>query len=379
MDSPTKPLNLIGIIRRNLFRQPVRTGLCALGVAIGVLAIVAIGAIARGLTKSIQTGIHYSGSDLVIYQAGTSMDFLSALDEQKTRAALGSDPDVLDIAAGQSQFLTLEGNIGSIVIAIGIDPHEFLAKQQGTVKGRLMQSGDEVVIGTNLERRVHKAVGDRIKLGDRIFTISGVARTGNVFFDSAAILDIRTLQDMMGRRGKVTCFYAKLRPGVDPYKAADRIERDHPELAAVAGAEQYNKIDQGLEYADATVWAVSFIALIVGGLVVANTMWMSVNQRTREIGVLRALGWSRKSVMGMIIFEALGIGMIACLVGAVSGVGLAMLTTVSANVGQFVDPVFAAPTFVQAFVVALLLSVAGAALPAIRAANISPVEALRHE
>jgi len=369
----------MGITRRNLFRQPVRTGLCALGVAIGVLAIVAIGAIARGLTKSIQTGIHYSGSDLVIYQAGTSMDFLSALDEKKTRAALASDPDVADIAAGQSHFLTLEGNIGSIVITIGIDPHEFLAKQQGTVRGRLMRSGDEAVIGTNLERRVHKTVGNRIKLGNRMFTICGVCQTGNVFFDSAAILDIRTLQDMMGRRGKVTCFYAKLRPGVDPYQAADRIERDHPELAAVAGAEQYNKIDQGLEYADATVWAVSFIALIIGGLVVANTMWMSVNQRIREIGVLRALGWSRHSVMGMIVFEAVGIGMIACLLGAVLGVGLAELTAVLPNTGQFVDPVFAAGTFLQAFGVSLLLSVLGAVIPALRAANVSPVEALRYE
>ena len=192
-------------------------------------------------------------------------------------------------------------------------------------------------------------------------------------------MNLRTLQEMMGREGKVTCFYALLKTGADAYQVAERIERDHPELAAIAGAEQYKKIDQGLEYANAVVWAVSFLALVIGGLVVANTMWMSVSQRTREIGVLRAVGWSRRSVMGMILLEAAGIGLIACPLGSILGVGLALLTTIMPNAGQFVDPVFTAPTFLQAFGVALLLSVVGAAMPAVRAANISPVEALRHE
>lgn len=379
MNHRTTSLSLIGITRRNLFRQPVRTGLCALGVTIGILAIVAIGSIARGLTASIEDGIHTNGSDLVIYQAGTSMDFLSTLDEETTHTALMSDPDVVDTSPGQSHFLTLDGKIGSIVITIGVNPNAYTVQQQGTVKGRMMQSADEVVIGVNLEHRTRKTVGHKIKLGDRTFTICGVTQTGNVFFDGAAIMNLRTLQAMMGREGKVTCFYVQLKTGADAYRVAERIERDHPELAAIAGVEQYKKIDQGLEYANATVWAVSFLALVIGGLVVANTMWMSVSQRTREIGVLRAVGWSRRSVMGMILLEAAGIGLLACPLGGILGVGLALLATVMPNAGQFVDPVFTAPTFLQAFAIALLLSVVGAAMPAVRAANISPVEALRHE
>jgi putative ABC transport system permease protein len=108
-------------------------------------------------------------------------------------------------------------------------------------------------------------------------------------------------------------------------------------------------------------------------------MWMSVSQRTREIGVLRAVGWSRRSVMGMVFLEAAGIGLLACPLGGALGVGLALFTTIVPTVNQFVDPVFSAPTFLQAFAVAMLLSVIGAAMPSIRAANISPVEALRHE
>lgn len=379
MNIHAKSLSILGITRRNLFRQPIRTGLCTLGVTIGIVAIVAIGSIARGLAESIQTGIRTNGSDLIIYQAGTSMDFLSILDEEKTHSALMSDPDVIDTSAGQSHFLTLDGKIGSIVITIGVNPNAYTVRGQQTIEGRMMRSDDEAVLGINLAHRAHKTVGDSIKLGDRTFTVCGITQMGNVFFDGAAMICLPTLQAMMGRQGKVTCFYARLKTGADRYRVAERLERNHPELAAIADVDQYKKIDQGLEYTRGAVWAVSFLALVVGALVVANTMWMSVSQRTREIGVLRAVGWSRRSVMGMVFLEAAGIGLLACPLGGALGVGLALFTTIVPTVNQFVDPVFSAPTFLQAFAVAMLLSVIGAAMPSIRAANISPVEALRHE
>ncbi|MFQ5429995.1 MAG: ABC transporter permease [Phycisphaerae bacterium] len=372
-------LTLATLTWRNLSRQPVRTTLTAMGVSIGVIAIVALGAIARGLRNSLQTGIHYAGSDLVIYQAGTSMDFLSVLDERETRAALLADPDIEDTAAGQSHFMTLDGKSGAIIFVIGLHPEEYLLRRQGTVRGRLIRAGDEIVIGANVEHRIRKHVGDKIRLAQRSFSVVGVSQTGNVFFDSAIVMDLETLQTLMGRQGKVTCFYARLRPGADPYAAAERLERVHPELAAIADASQYKKIDQGLEYSDAVVLAVSFLALVIGSLIVANTMWMAVNHRTREIGVLRAVGWARRSIMTMILLESAGIGIIACIFGCGLGVGLAELTTVLPTVQQFVDPLFHARTFGLAVGVTALFSLLGAAVPAYRAARISPVEALRHE
>jgi putative ABC transport system permease protein len=147
----------------------------------------------------------------------------------------------------------------------------------------------------------------------------------------------------------------------------------------VASVSEYSKVDQGLEMAEGIVWTVTFIAVVVGSIIVANTMWMSVLERTREIGVLRAVGWSRRRIVLMIVLEAAGLGLGACFLGSVLGAALAWSTKWLPVSNLFVDPTFDAATFVLALAVALLLSMLGALMPAWRAARILPAEALRYE
>ena len=135
----------------------------------------------------------------------------------------------------------------------------------------------------------------------------------------------------------------------------------------MAHVSEYSKVDQGLEMAKGMVWTVTFIAVVIGSIIVANTMWMSVLERTREIGVLRAVGWSRRRVVVMIVLEAVGLGLGACVLGSVLGVALAWSTRWLPVSSLFVDPVFDAATFVLALSVALLLGVLGALMPAWRA------------
>ncbi len=108
-------------------------------------------------------------------------------------------------------------------------------------------------------------------------------------------------------------------------------------------------------------------------------MWMSVFERTREIGILRALGWSRRSIISMVLIESLMLGVLAAVIGASLGVGLAELSTVARFTEQFVDPVYDVATFLRAAVVALGIGAVGGLIPSWRAATFSPVEALRYE
>lgn len=362
---------------RNLFRQRVRTSLTVVGVSVGVVAIVALGAIVRGFWSSTDDMIHASDTDLLIYQAGVAADLLSTLDEAETRAALAADPDVSETAAALWHVLRPDDQ--PFCIAIGLHPNEFSHRSEPVVRGHQLQSDDEVVIGTIAERTLGKSVGDKLSLSDKPYRIVGVFQTGVVFFDGGICLTLNRLQELIHKPGQVTSFQVRLRSGADPGVVAQRIERDHPELVAIGSAEEYEKVDQGLAAADGMVWAVSLLALLIGGIIVANTMWMSVYERTREIGVLRAVGWSRRGVMAMILLESMGVALIACGLGCVGGFGLARLTTRLPVATLFVDPVFEVALFVRALAVALLLSAIGGALPAWRAARISPVEALRHE
>ncbi len=377
MSAADSPLSLLTMTWRNLSRQPVRTVLTAFGVALGIVAIVSLGSIVRGLWVSVDGALHAGGGDMTVYEAGVVMDFLSVLDEEPTRRKLEADPQVEAVAAAFGEFSRVEGRPFTIVF--GIYPHEFTFNIQQIVRGRTIEADDEVVIGAAAESNLNKSVGDVLLVRDRPFKIVGVFSSGNPFFDGAIAMHIDTLRRMKGAEGKAICFQIKLRPGTDPYEVAERIERNHPELAAVVDAGQYHKVDSTMAIADSTVWAVSFLALVIGCIIVANTMWMSVHQRTREIGVLRAVGWSRRTIMLTVLIEAVGIGLIACLPGCLLGVALAELTAYLPITGQYVRPVFELRPFALAVGVAVLLSILGSVVPAMRAARISPVEALRYE
>jgi putative ABC transport system permease protein len=374
--SQYRPLTLTGIVWRNLFRQPLRTTLTVLGVALGVIAIVALGALVQGMNDSIDSGLKLGGADLAVFQAGVAADLLSSLDERETRAKLLTDPDVVSVAAGMSHIMPVGDQRFTVVI--GVEPEGFTYNPQ-YVDGPPIREADEAGLGAVAARTFKKQRGDTIEIGGRTFRIVSTFNTGVIIYDAAITIRIDTLQQMLGREGRATAFFLDLRPGADAKVVAQRIEAAHPELVAIAGAAEYRKVDMGLEVARGAVWAVTLAAVIIGSVIVLNTMWMSVLERTREIGVLRAVGWSPRLVLSAVLIESLAVGVAALVVGAGLGVALARLIVLAPVVAQFVRPTFAATQFVLAGVSAVLLSLVGGALPAWRATRISPAEALRHE
>jgi putative ABC transport system permease protein len=118
---------------------------------------------------------------------------------------------------------------------------------------------------------------------------------------------------------------------------------------------------------------------VIGAIGVMNTMIMSVFERTREIGILRAVGWRGSRILRMIVLESLGL----CLVAAGVGVGLGILASrailVVPAISAFLDPEYATDVFVRALAVAVVVALVGAIYPALRAVRLSPMEALRHE
>ena len=133
--------------------------------------------------------------------------------------------------------------------------------------------------------------------------------------------------------------------------------------------------------AHAVAWGTSAIALLVAALGIANTMAMSVFERTREIGVLRALGWRRRRVMLLILMEAAGLGLVGGLVGLLVGWGgLQVLAAIPQTAGIVSGASgIAWGTMVEALGISILVGVVAGIAPAYSGARLSPVEAMRHE
>src|SRR5262245_31125829 len=361
---------------RNLIRQPLRTTLTVLGVALGVVAIVAFGAIVQGVRNSIESGLKLGGAQLVVFQAGVAADLLSSLDEDATRAKLLADPDVVRVAAGLSHIMPV-GN-QRFTVVLGGEPDGFMYSSDYS-DGPPIRAPDEAGLGVVAAKSLGKRPGDTLEIGGRVFRVISIFHTGVVIYDAAITVHLRTLQEMLGREGQVTAMFLELRPGANVAQVAARLEAAHPELVAISNASEYRKVDVGLETSQGAVWAITVLAVLIGSVIVLNTMWMTVLERTHEIGVLRAVGWSRGAVQAMVLRESLVIGLIALVVGCGVGVAIAKLIVLAPVAAQFIRPSFGVLHFVLAGGAAVLLSVLGGALPAWRAARISPAEALRYE
>jgi putative ABC transport system permease protein len=134
-----------------------------------------------------------------------------------------------------------------------------------------------------------------------------------------------------------------------------------------------------MQSSGAMIDGISFLAILIGGVGVLNTMLMSVYERTREIGVLRSLGWRRRSILGLILREALWLGFLGGLVGLIIAVFLAYLITVAPMIGGMLTPIWDVNIIARAIFIALLLGVVGGLYPAYRATRLQPIEALRYE
>lgn len=371
-----RPLTLTGIVWRNLYRQPLRTSLTVLGVALGVVAIVTLGALVRGMHEAIEKGLHLGGADLTVFEAGVAADILSSLNETETRRKLLADPDVVAVAAGMSHIMPVGDQRFTVVI--GVEPNGFTYSSD-YVDGPPITNADEISLGTLAARTFGKRAGDTLELSGKPYRIVSTFNTGVVIYDASITIRLDVLQQMLGRENQATAFFLDIRDGADVAAVGRRLEAANPELVAISGAAEYHKVDMGLQIAQGAVWAVTLAAVVIGSVIVLNTMWMTVLERTREIGVLRAVGWSRREVLTAVLAESLVVGLAALAVGAGLGALLAKLIVYAPVVSQFVRPAFAVGQFIMAGTAAVTLSVLGGALPAWRAARVSPAEALRYE
>lgn len=377
MSRSVTPLTFARITRLNLVRHPVRTVLTALGVSVGVIAVVSLAAIADGFGSMIELTLHWGDSDLMVFQANQSADILSTLDERDTLARLVRLDSVDSVSGTLWSVQRVDDH--PFIFTIGLRRDEFALGGFELIEGVLPVDSNQILLGRVAARALERSVGDQVVIGGHRMSVSGIFNTGMILFDGGVVLDLERLQEVASRSGQITAVHVKLSEGVATQDAVEAIERAHPDLVAIAAAEEYSKVDQGLQILKATVSVVSLLALLVGGLVVLNTMWMSVFERTREIGILRALGWSRRKIVGMVLVESLLLGTLAAVIGSALGVALAEISTVARFTEQFVDPVYRVGTFARAAIVALGIGTVGGLIPSWRAATFSPVEALRYE
>ncbi len=371
-------MSFFSLIVKNPFRNKTRTALAIVGIAIGIATIVALGIITDGLKASTEETLKAGGSDFIVVEANVSDMFFSKIDEKYVNEI--TKIDGVDQAAGVLMAMqSVEDN--PYFVIIGIDAKNIQFSDMKITKGKVFSSGDarEIIIGKVASEKMNKTVGDTITLSGDKYTITGIFETGDLQQDGGAFMSLANVQKMESKEDKVTMIYVKIDKGADVEKVTAEVDKKYKsELTTVASLEDLASVDQGLSIIDTASWAISLLAIVIGGIGVINTMIMSVYERTREIGVLKAVGWKNRRILGMILGESIVLTLVAGIVGCVMGI-VAIQALMLLGMGGFLKPVYNFDVFARGFAVALIVGLIGGFYPAYRASRLPPTEALRYE
>jgi putative ABC transport system permease protein len=360
----------MGLVARNLLRRPVRTGLTAAGVALGVGLIVALLSVTAGAKRTAGELIHVGRADFGLFQRGTSDLTLSRLPERLARQVARE--------RGVAEAAPIYLYVAKELLVFGLRSGDFPARRLVVTAGRRAR-GREALVGDAAAPKRHLRPGKKLRLGSRTFPVAGLYHSGNSFIDGGAVLPLGAVQRLAGRRGDVTTIAVTVELGRKPRDVARAIERRFPGTIAVTEPGQAVKIDTSSRLIVSTGWIISLLALIVGGIAVTNTMAMSVFERVREIGILRAVGWPTRRIALLVVSEALAICLLALAVGLALGYAAAELFAGTGDTTSLLAPDFTAGVFAWGLAFALGVGVLGAVYPTWRTTRLTPIEALRRE
>ena len=361
---------------RNLWRRRTRTIISATGIGIGVATLVMLGGLIDGFIGQLN-GLAGSGGtgSITVMQADVADMSLSSLDERMVRAIQGmtqvksASPYVLAIITSEEM---------PFFIASGLDPNSPAMDHYKLIKGRRVRRPSEVVLGKKAADTYKFDVGDTMSLNDSKYKVVGIYETGVAWEDGGGVMALRETQRLMGRPRSVSYIFVEVMEPSQAEAVAAAINERFPEVRASLSSEFAQNTNDIQLTGDMTT-AIQILAMIVGGVVVANTMIMAIFERTREIGTLRALGWKSRRILVQVMQESLYLCLVAGILGCILGVAVVTLLANLPGANAFVSPIWSFKTFAIAIGVALLLGVLGGLYPAWRASHFQPVEALRYE
>jgi len=360
---------------RNVTRRKARSGLTIAGIAIGVAAIVFLVSLMAGLEAQFESIAGRGGADLIVVQKESGDIMLTKL-RQSIVQELAEVPGVKE--ASPTLFVLTRVGDYPYMIVCGLEVGSFSAEHYEIVQGRALAANDsgKMLLGMKAASYLKKGLHDRITIVKDVYEVVGIYETGIRFEDGGCVVLLSDAQGTFHLPSLISYVEVKVQDAARIDEVKGNIVRALDDVDAQVPEEVASK-QEDLQLIKGVTSMVSFVAIVFGAIITMNTMIMSVYERTREIGILRAVGWKRRSILMMIMEETLLLALIGGAIGtatALLGVyALENLATIPMSVK------FDLSSLLSGTLSVLLLGLLGGAYPAVRATRMDPVEALGHE
>lgn len=377
---------------QSLRLRPLRTFLTALGIAVAVGSTVIFLSLGEGLRQVFTEEIGGIGPDIQVSYGPFDTSALTAVPELPLRFAeeLRTGGERYGITRVTPIMLYARGGFspGSSFLFQGLPPGTGVGDiyfDYEVVRGRGLNRGDGraqvAVVGEQVAERNRVGVGDTLRLNpESSFQIVGVARSGGGLVDNAVLVPLASLQGSIGIRNRVSFFALDLAEPARAAEVAETLSEAFPQLGFQTRGEVLRVLERGIRVSDVVRLGISAISLIVGAIAVANTVLMSVFERTREFGVIRAVGAKPRFLFGLVLSESVLLSLIGAAFGvAIGRFGIAAVNRVAENLIGLEVAALTLRLGLFAVTVAFVMGVLSGLLPAARAARIPIAVAMSRE
>lgn len=376
----------IQLATRNLKRHSSRTVLAAIGIIIGVIAISSMGILGNSLKLSVTDSLGDVGNELVIYpQFEIGNEGISQKQVSQIEKISGID-QTITLYSQSSEIKYKDLKLFSNIYGIDADKIPYLVEFQN---GRVYNNAAfDCVIGNKIAEELKVNVGGKITLENNKFRVIGILKERGMGFDISADNGVFISQNTFSRIYDTEKGYNNVIVQVKDINSIETVQKDIEDrlnkkdksVMVLATNSLLDSINQISRYISLFLMGISSVSLIVAGVSILNVMLMSTMERTKEIGVLKAVGASKKDILKIFLLEAIMLGIIASIIGGILTFSLAFIIAVLI----FKQPsyLFSFSSILYIFIgmgFGILTATIGGGYPAMKASKMKPLDALRHE
>jgi putative ABC transport system permease protein len=408
-----KIVKLLPQVASSLTANKLRTGLTMLGIIIGVAAVIAMLAIGNGAQQSIVSSIESAGTNLIFitsYSEGGARNLtpLTTADADAI-AAPGAAPSVAAVAPSVSSSYTVSFSGESTTATIyGVTP-EYKSVRNVTVSDgsfitqeQLSNRSTVAVIGVGIADDLFNTredlLGNKVRIDDMVYTVIGVLEEAGGSFsgseDYQIFIPLTTAQSRLVSRSTVKNEVSTISASAVSAESVDsaineitiilrgrhKITDENDDFRALSTESMTEMASSITGVLSLFLGGIGGISLLVGGIGIMNIMLVSVVERTREIGLRKAVGARKRDILGQFLIESLIIGVAGGLLGILLGAGISFLIDkIAAATGTSLNSVVSLGSVLLATLFSIAIGLIFGLYPANRAANLEPVEALRSE